>query len=93
LITICLVCFTGLVFPASKFMLCWFWPGKVASLWVSPELVPRLKVKTVSDVVSIISPRMFFFKLLGFDRMLCSCRLWWSCLIYNYVEFAGEFSD
>jgi hypothetical protein len=25
--------------------------------------------------VSIISPRMFFFKLLGFDRMLCSCRL------------------
>jgi hypothetical protein len=52
LITICLVCFTGLVFPASKFMLCWFWPGKVASLWVSPELVPRLKVKTVSDVLS-----------------------------------------
>jgi hypothetical protein len=31
LITICLVSFSCLVFPASKFILCGFWSGKPAS--------------------------------------------------------------
>lgn len=30
-ITICLLCFSGLVFPASKFILCWFWSQRLCT--------------------------------------------------------------
>jgi hypothetical protein len=49
LITICLVSFSCLVFPASKFILCGFWSGKPASLWISPSQRLSMKVLNSSD--------------------------------------------